>query len=161
MRNTQTLACSDYFPNAMRDKIEGNRENNVNESSNSIPYHKLYGFADVKDNVLMFVGSVAAVANGFCLPVMTILFGKLVDAIGKHPLDVKSQVRDVCEVLSSKICTLMFVHLLFLNLIWPIASPLQNLSNYLQVSLHMVYFALATGVLSFFRNFHTSRELKY
>ncbi|CAM8985498.1 unnamed protein product [Rhodiola kirilowii] len=116
MKDNRAMACNDYFPSAVRDMILGRKEDTVKESSKSIPYHKLYGFADSKDYVLMFVGSVAAVSNGFCMPIMTILFGKLIDAIGKHPLDVRSQVRAVCEV-----------------------------------SLHMVYFALATGVLSFFQ----------
>uniref|UniRef100_A0A7N0UXW8 Uncharacterized protein n=2 Tax=Kalanchoe fedtschenkoi TaxID=63787 RepID=A0A7N0UXW8_KALFE len=116
MKNGRPMACSDYLPNAARDKIEGDKKDTGTESISSLPYHKLYSFADSKDYALMSVGSVAAVANGFCMPIMTILFGKLIDGIGKNPSDVRRQVQAVCEV-----------------------------------ALHMVYFALATGVLSFFQ----------
>uniref|UniRef100_A0A3B5ZPN5 Uncharacterized protein n=1 Tax=Triticum aestivum TaxID=4565 RepID=A0A3B5ZPN5_WHEAT len=48
----------------------------------SVPFHRLFAFADGADAALMLVGAVGAVANGAALPLMTVLFGGLVDAFG-------------------------------------------------------------------------------
>ncbi|XP_044963714.1 ABC transporter B family member 21-like [Hordeum vulgare subsp. vulgare] len=50
--------------------------------SGSVPFHRLFAFADSADAALMLVGAVGAVANGAALPLMTVLFGGLVDAFG-------------------------------------------------------------------------------
>ncbi|KAJ3676007.1 hypothetical protein LUZ60_003419 [Juncus effusus] len=51
-------------------------------SDYTVPFHKLFAFADSKDVVLMVLGTVGSVANGTALPFMTILFGNLIDAFG-------------------------------------------------------------------------------
>lgn len=48
----------------------------------SVPFHRLFAFADGADAALMLLGAVGAVANGAALPLMTVLFGGLVDAFG-------------------------------------------------------------------------------
>ncbi|KAF9592483.1 hypothetical protein IFM89_015054 [Coptis chinensis] len=50
----------------------------------SVPYYKLLSFADSKDVLLMVIGTIAAVANGASMPVMTILLGDLINAFGQN-----------------------------------------------------------------------------
>ncbi|KAL4377849.1 hypothetical protein GQ457_02G001840 [Hibiscus cannabinus] len=67
-----------------------NGENQDSESSkgdektNSVPLYKLFAFADLRDIVLMIVGLIGAIGNGLCMPLMTILFGDLIDAFGQN-----------------------------------------------------------------------------
>jgi ATP-binding cassette, subfamily B (MDR/TAP), member 1 len=50
--------------------------------SYTVPFYKLFAFADSKDVVLMLLGTVGSIANGAALPFMTVLFGNLIDAFG-------------------------------------------------------------------------------
>uniref|UniRef100_A0ACD5U0Z4 Uncharacterized protein n=1 Tax=Avena sativa TaxID=4498 RepID=A0ACD5U0Z4_AVESA len=47
-----------------------------------VPFHDMFKNADVTDMVLMLVGTVAALANGMSQVVMTIIFGRMIDAFG-------------------------------------------------------------------------------
>ncbi|CAH9069562.1 unnamed protein product [Cuscuta epithymum] len=49
----------------------------------TVPFYKLFAFADSTDVALMAVGTIAAVANGLSLPFMTLLFGDVTDAFGQ------------------------------------------------------------------------------
>ncbi|KAL1550313.1 ABC transporter B member 11 [Salvia divinorum] len=69
----------------------------------TVPFHRLFAFADPVDQVLMVVGSVGAVGNGLCMPLMTILFGDLIDSFGQNQTD------DVVSVVSK--VALKFVYL--------------------------------------------------
>lgn len=51
-------------------------------SSYTVPFYKLFAFADSKDVVLMLLGTAGSIANGAALPLMTVLFGNLIDAFG-------------------------------------------------------------------------------
>lgn len=53
------------------------------EETNAVPFYKLFTFADSVDKLLMFVGSVGAIGNGLSIPLMTILFGELIDSFGQ------------------------------------------------------------------------------
>ncbi|XXG76266.1 hypothetical protein AAC387_Pa08g0649 [Persea americana] len=55
------------------------------DSKNTVPFYKLFVFADSTDVMLMIVGTVAAAANGVAIPLMTILFGQLMDSFGQTP----------------------------------------------------------------------------
>ncbi|KAK8570318.1 hypothetical protein V6N13_003005 [Hibiscus sabdariffa] len=57
------------------------------EKTNSVPFYKLFAFADSRDKVLMIVGTISAVGNGLCMPIMTILFGDLINAFGQNQSD--------------------------------------------------------------------------
>ncbi|GMI98930.1 P-glycoprotein 21, ATP-binding cassette B21 [Hibiscus trionum] len=57
------------------------------EKTNSVPLYKLFAFADSRDKVLMIVGTIGAIGNGLCMPLMTILFGDLIDAFGQNQSD--------------------------------------------------------------------------
>ncbi|CAO2208334.1 unnamed protein product [Urochloa humidicola] len=47
-----------------------------------VPLHRLFAFADRTDALLMAVGALAAVANGMAQPLMTFIFGDVIDAFG-------------------------------------------------------------------------------
>ncbi|XP_026436495.1 ABC transporter B family member 11-like isoform X1 [Papaver somniferum] len=66
------------------------------EIINTISFYKLFAFADSKDVILIVIGSIAAVANGVAMPLMTILLGDLVDSFGQS--DTKDTVRVVSKV---------------------------------------------------------------
>ncbi|GJN36122.1 hypothetical protein PR202_gb24960 [Eleusine coracana subsp. coracana] len=63
----------------------------------SVAFHRLFAFADGADAALMSLGAVGAVANGAALPLMTVLFGRLIDAFGgaAAPGDVLRRVSAV------------------------------------------------------------------
>ncbi|KAK6162935.1 hypothetical protein DH2020_002776 [Rehmannia glutinosa] len=48
----------------------------------SIPFYKLFSFADSRDKVLMTIGTIAAIGNGFTQPLMSLIFGELIDVFG-------------------------------------------------------------------------------
>ncbi|XP_048137539.1 ABC transporter B family member 11-like [Rhodamnia argentea] len=64
----------------------------------SIPFHKLFSFADPVDYVLMLAGSIAAVGSGISMPLMTLLFGQLVNSFGEtgNTKEVANAVSKVC-----------------------------------------------------------------
>ncbi|KAL6504960.1 ATP-binding cassette, sub-B (MDR TAP), member 4 [Orobanche gracilis] len=66
--------------------------------TNAVSFYKLFGFADSKDKILMIVGTIGAVGNGLSLPLMTILFGELIDSFGDN------QTQGVVEVVSRVAC---------------------------------------------------------
>ncbi|XP_022770731.1 ABC transporter B family member 4-like isoform X2 [Durio zibethinus] len=54
------------------------------EKTKTVPFYKLFAFADSKDIWLMVIGTIGAIGNGLCMPLMTILFGDLIDAFGQN-----------------------------------------------------------------------------
>ncbi|MBA0709380.1 hypothetical protein Golax_024416 [Gossypium laxum] len=75
------------------DKVSGSNRDNLeskkvdDEKTNTVPFYKLFAFADSRDTLLMIVGTIGAVGNGICTPLMTILFGDLIDAFGENQND--------------------------------------------------------------------------
>ena len=61
---------------------EGNSKKK--EKSETVPFHRLFTFADSTDTLLMFVGTIGAVGNGMGLPLMTLLFGQLINGFGNN-----------------------------------------------------------------------------
>ncbi|XVF66026.1 hypothetical protein PTKIN_Ptkin10aG0001300 [Pterospermum kingtungense] len=49
------------------------------------------------DYLLMILGSISAVGNGICLPVMTVFFGELIDSVGKT-MTIPTAVHEVTQV---------------------------------------------------------------
>ncbi|KAJ8898760.1 hypothetical protein K2173_005065 [Erythroxylum novogranatense] len=74
------------------------------QGATTIPFYKLFTFADSMDVILMIVGTVSAIANGLSMPIVSILFGQMSDAFGqnqgKHVLHVVSQVCARMEYLA-------------------------------------------------------------
>lgn len=64
---------------------------------NTVPFHKLFTFADAKDVVLMAFGTVGAFVNGMTWLLTALLFGNMIDAFAgaasKH--DVVKRVSKV------------------------------------------------------------------
>ncbi|MBA0717844.1 hypothetical protein Golax_005624 [Gossypium laxum] len=58
--------------------------NKKNEKTNSIPFYKLFAFADRTDIMLMIIGTIGAIGNGLCMPLMTTILGDLIDAFGQN-----------------------------------------------------------------------------
>lgn len=54
------------------------------EKTESVPFYKLFTFADSADIALMIIGSIGAIGNGLCLPLMTLLFGDLINTFGDN-----------------------------------------------------------------------------
>ncbi|KAM7521367.1 hypothetical protein LguiA_011269 [Lonicera macranthoides] len=54
------------------------------EITNTVPFYKLFHFADSLDSILMIAGSIGAIGNGLCMPLMTILMGELIDSFGQN-----------------------------------------------------------------------------
>ncbi|KAK7840769.1 abc transporter b family member 4 [Quercus suber] len=90
--------------------LEGNASTNETTISNgnaeakkskTIPLHKLFSFADSTDITLMIFGTIGAIANGLGTPLMTIVFGDLIDSFGNN----KNIVHEVSKI------SLKFVYL--------------------------------------------------
>ncbi|KAL5990082.1 hypothetical protein ACLOJK_010979 [Asimina triloba] len=47
-----------------------------------VPICKLFSFADSSDVGLMTVGTLAAFANGLTMPLLTIIFGRIINSFG-------------------------------------------------------------------------------
>lgn len=67
------------------------------ESTNTVPYYKLFSFADSWDYLLIFAGTIGAVGNGMSLPLGTIIFGTLVNSFGELS-NIKEVVHEVSKV---------------------------------------------------------------
>ncbi|XP_068664909.1 ABC transporter B family member 9-like [Aristolochia californica] len=61
-----------------------------------VPFHKLFSFADSLDVVLMTVGTLGAAANGVAMPLMTVVFGQLIDTFGDA--NQNNVVREITKV---------------------------------------------------------------
>ncbi|KAJ6823898.1 ABC transporter B family member 11-like isoform X1 [Iris pallida] len=79
-------------------------ENQDKNTEHSVPFFKLFSFADSTDYLLMATGSVASIASGASMPLMVLFLGDLIQAFGgaHNPKDVLHRVSKVC---------LMFVYL--------------------------------------------------
>ncbi|KAI3944321.1 hypothetical protein MKW92_005790 [Papaver armeniacum] len=79
-------------------KGEPSKEKSKGEEEviNTVPFYKLFAFADSKDVILMVVGTIAAIVNGVAMPLMTVLLGDLIDSFGQS--DNKNTVRVVSKV---------------------------------------------------------------
>ncbi|KAL8150337.1 hypothetical protein V2J09_020145 [Rumex salicifolius] len=72
-------------------------ETDKNTKKETVPFYKLFAFADSTDKILMVIGTIGAMGNGVCMPIMTIIFGEIIDAFGQTQ-DVKRIVHVVSAV---------------------------------------------------------------
>ncbi|KAH9291620.1 hypothetical protein KI387_043189 [Taxus chinensis] len=68
------------------------------ENNKVVPFHKLFVTADSLDKLLMTLGTIGAVANGVSIPLMTILFGGLINAFGENSTDGKKVMSEVSKI---------------------------------------------------------------
>ncbi|XP_050236256.1 ABC transporter B family member 4-like [Mercurialis annua] len=73
------------------------------EKTKSVPFRKLFSFADSRDVILMIVGTISAIGNGLAMPLMAIVLGDTIDAFGQ------TQTKEVVDVVSK--VSLKFVYL--------------------------------------------------
>lgn len=52
------------------------------DDQQKVSFFKLFSFADRFDVVLMVVGTIAAMGNGVSQPLMTLIFGQLINSFG-------------------------------------------------------------------------------
>lgn len=78
---------------------DNEKDNKKEEKANDVvPFHKLFAFADSLDILLMIVGTVGSLGNGISMPLMTILFGDLINAFGQNTTDTHALVEKVNKV---------------------------------------------------------------
>ena len=67
-----------------------------------VPFYKLFSFADKLDILLMVVGTISAIGNGVSQPLMTLIFGELIDSFGGG--DRSTVVHAVSKVIDLGFC---------------------------------------------------------
>ncbi|KAG6704289.1 hypothetical protein I3842_07G128600 [Carya illinoinensis] len=65
------------------------------QNTKSVPFLKLFSFADSSDIFLMIVGTIGAIGNGLGLPLSTILFGQMISAL-QVDKDVVRVTSEIC-----------------------------------------------------------------
>ncbi|KAJ8498307.1 hypothetical protein OPV22_008859 [Ensete ventricosum] len=58
------------------------KNKNQDATKFTVPFYRLFSFADSTDVILMVLGSLGALGNGLALPLMTLLFGDLIQSFG-------------------------------------------------------------------------------
>ena len=61
-----------------------------------VSFLKLFTFADRLDMILMVVGTISAAANGVSQPLMTVIFGNLINSFGSS--DPSHAIQEVSKV---------------------------------------------------------------
>ncbi|CDP21762.1 unnamed protein product, partial [Coffea canephora] len=75
---TAAATNGDLVVTAQQDKEEP-----TTTTANTVPFLKLFSFADSTDIFLMIIGTIGAIGNGLSLPLMTVFFGELTDSFGQ------------------------------------------------------------------------------
>ncbi|KAE9594563.1 hypothetical protein Lal_00037416 [Lupinus albus] len=78
-------------------------EDEKNKATQKVSFFKLFTFADTLDVTLMIIGIIFSVANGLNQPIMTLIFGKLINTFGST--DPSHIVHEVSKV------ALLFIYL--------------------------------------------------
>ncbi|XWS46383.1 hypothetical protein CRYUN_Cryun14cG0061100 [Craigia yunnanensis] len=81
----------------MNGESQNSETHKGDEKTNTVPFFKLFAFADPTDILLKIAGTIGAIVNGVSMPLMTILFGELTDSFGENQnnnevVDVVSEV---------------------------------------------------------------------
>ncbi|KAL6186143.1 hypothetical protein ACLB2K_042264 [Fragaria x ananassa] len=63
-------------------KHGGTDKSKEDATNNRIPYYKLFSFADIMDYLYMSVGTISAIGNGLCMPLMTVIMGEVINSFG-------------------------------------------------------------------------------
>jgi ATP-binding cassette subfamily B (MDR/TAP) protein 1 len=81
------------------------------DAGKKVPFAGLFRHADGADVLLMLVGTAAALANGMAQPLMTVIFGQVINAFGGATTDdVLSRVNKVRpETAVYQMCLLQLV----------------------------------------------------
>ncbi|KAF3595455.1 hypothetical protein DY000_02025488 [Brassica cretica] len=63
----------------------------------SVPFFKLFSFADKFDYLLMITGTLGAIVHGSSMPVFFLLFGEMVNGFGKNQMDLHQMTHEVSK----------------------------------------------------------------
>ncbi|EPS60666.1 hypothetical protein M569_14136, partial [Genlisea aurea] len=63
----------------------------------SLPFYRLFSFADKYDYALMTAGTLGAAVHGASMPVFFLLFGEMVNGFGKNQMDFDRMTREVTK----------------------------------------------------------------
>jgi ATP-binding cassette, subfamily B (MDR/TAP), member 1 len=75
-----------------------NGEKDITEKQETVPFHKLFTFADSTDILLMIVGTIGAIGNGLGLPLMTMFLGEMIHSFGSNQSNIEDVVDQVSKV---------------------------------------------------------------
>ncbi|PIA60707.1 hypothetical protein AQUCO_00300311v1 [Aquilegia coerulea] len=105
MAEENTLVGDLYNPRATATTSQTSEDDQPDsKATKSVAFHKLFAFADSKDALLMFIGTIASAANGASMPVMTLFVGDMINAFGQN-----ANTTDTLKVVSE--VALKFVYL--------------------------------------------------
>ncbi|XP_010507941.1 PREDICTED: ABC transporter B family member 4 [Camelina sativa] len=76
-------------------KTEEKNKEEHDEKTKTVPFYKLFAFADSFDFLLMLLGTLGSIGNGLGFPIMTLLFGDLVDAFGQNQTNTTDKVSKI------------------------------------------------------------------
>ncbi|GAU40576.1 hypothetical protein TSUD_35930 [Trifolium subterraneum] len=82
-RNNHDNEATTSEKNGTETSTNGEKDK-TKEKQETVPFHKLFTFADSTDILLMVVGTIGAIGNGLGLPLMTLLFGQMIDSFGSN-----------------------------------------------------------------------------
>ncbi|XP_057864658.1 ABC transporter B family member 11 [Cryptomeria japonica] len=68
------------------------------DSYKSVPFYKLFVTADSLDIMLMCLGSLGSMGNGASIPLMTVLFGNLINSFGSNTADKHKLMHEVSKI---------------------------------------------------------------
>ncbi|KAF6172248.1 hypothetical protein GIB67_024870 [Kingdonia uniflora] len=107
---------TDIHPDKIRDAKVLKKAKEEKESANITSFYKLFSFADALDIVLMIIGTVAALAHGLAMPLMSFFLGHLINTFGTTVVGDRNFIKEVSKV------SLWFV---YLGIVAGVASFLQ------------------------------------
>lgn len=102
--NIECVELQDMKPlKAMGDVDHSRRGKNAKKKKEakkppSVPYYKLFSFADRYDLVLIFLGATGACVHGVAIPIFFIFFGKLINAFGEYFANPEKMSAEVAKV---------------------------------------------------------------
>jgi ATP-binding cassette subfamily B (MDR/TAP) protein 1 len=77
---------------------QNSQKNKGDEKTKTVPFLKLFSFADSTDTALMIVGTIGAVGSGLGMPLMTILLGQLINVFGSNQNNDNDIVHAISKV---------------------------------------------------------------
>lgn len=101
---------AEKIPSMINDQEDSDK--NGENKTNTVSFLKLFSFADSTDVLLMIIGTIGAIGNGLGMPIMTILFGEMINVLGSNQNN-KDVVREVSKV---KICSKSLIYDANLNI---------------------------------------------
>lgn len=92
------------------------------EGTKTVPYYKLFSFANSVDYMLMSTGTISAVGNGLCTPLMTVVMGDMINSFGETRNN-KEVANAVSKVMTSTTVTKTYSVISVNNICISLVSP--------------------------------------